>query len=78
MPKIQFFKPGTVDFDQTEKDLKDFLATQNYHIKPAGSIPLKRMAVKSGLAVLWQEQYHLCRGVGQPVFFCQLFFRHRK
>jgi len=52
------------DFDQTEKDLKDFLAAQNYHSMPVPGIPLKRMAVKSGLAVYGRNNITYVEGLG--------------
>jgi epoxyqueuosine reductase len=39
------------DLDNAEKYLSDFLAPKDYHIKSAPNLPLKRLAVKSGLAV---------------------------
>ncbi|MBN1873489.1 MAG: hypothetical protein JXA33_04600 [Anaerolineae bacterium] len=60
--KVEFVKQGKIydclslvmsDFEYTEKYLNDFLASKHYHIKSASNLPLKRLAVKSGLAVLW-------------------------
>jgi epoxyqueuosine reductase len=61
------------DFEQTEKDLKDFLAAQDYHILPAPGIPLKRMAVKSGLAVYGRNNITYVEGLGSLYSFASYF-----
>ena len=61
------------EFGQTEKDLHDFLATQNYHIIPATNIPLKRMAVQSGLAVYGRNNITYVEGLGSLYSFASYF-----
>ncbi len=61
------------DFDRAEKDLQDFLAQNNYHITPAGSIPLKRMAVKSGLAEYGRNNITYVDGLGSLYSFASYF-----
>ncbi len=38
------------DFDKTDQNLKAELSSKGYHVKETGNIPLKRLAVQSGLA----------------------------
>jgi epoxyqueuosine reductase len=61
------------EFEQTEKDLADFLAAQNYHITPAPGIPLKRLAVKSGLAVYGRNNITYVEGLGSLFSFAAYF-----
>jgi epoxyqueuosine reductase len=61
------------DFNQTEKDLHDFLAAQNYHIIPATNIPLKRLAVQSGLAVYGRNNITYVEGLGSLYSFASYF-----
>jgi epoxyqueuosine reductase len=71
--KYNFLSLVMSDFEQTEKDLQDFLATQNYHILPAPNIPLKRMAVKSGLAVYGRNNITYVEGLGSLYSFASYF-----
>jgi len=52
------------DFDTTEKYLNDFLGTTNHHLLPASNLPLKRLAVKSGLAVYGRNNICYVEGMG--------------
>lgn len=49
--KYNFVSLVMSDLDRTERYLSDFLAPRNCHTRSASGLPLKRLAVKSGLAV---------------------------
>jgi epoxyqueuosine reductase len=55
------------DFDTAEKELQDVLASRNFHLKPAACLPLKRLAVQSGLAVYGRN--NICYTGGMGSFF---------
>ncbi|MBI9093023.1 MAG: 4Fe-4S binding protein [Desulfobacterium sp.] len=46
-----FLSPVMSDFENTENDLKKGLSSLKYQVAAASKIPLKRLAVQSGLAV---------------------------
>lgn len=48
----------------TRKYLKNYLATKGYHIKQAPNLPLKRLAVRSGLAVYGRNNICYVEGMG--------------
>jgi epoxyqueuosine reductase len=71
--KYNFLSPVMSDFVHTEKKLNDFLASKNYHILPASNIPLKRLAVKSGLAVYGKNNICYVEGMGSIFSFAGYF-----
>jgi len=71
--KYDFLSLAMSDFDRTEKNLNDFLAPQNYHILPASNVPLKRLAVKSGLAVYGRNNICYVEGMGSFFSFAAYF-----
>lgn len=52
------------DFAKTNQYLQAFLAPQQYHIKAASNLPLKRLAVHSGLAVYGRNNICYVEGLG--------------
>jgi epoxyqueuosine reductase len=61
------------DFDGAKKDLNDFLAAHNDHILPAVNLPLKRLAVQSGLAVYGRNNICFVEGMGSSFSFAGYF-----
>jgi epoxyqueuosine reductase len=61
------------DFDHTEKDLSDFLVVSNYHIGSAPDLPMKRLAVKSGLAVYGRNNVCYVEGMGSLFSFAAYY-----
>jgi epoxyqueuosine reductase len=55
------------DFEQTEHYLHAFLALRGYQFKTASNLPLKRLAVHSGLAVYGRN--NICYVAGMGSFF---------
>ncbi len=52
------------DFARTERDLRARLEPQGVHLIPAGDVPLKRLAVRSGLAVYGRNNVTYVEGMG--------------
>ncbi len=71
--KVEFVKQGkkfnflslvVSDLNRTEKYLKDYLAPKDYHIESASNLPLKRLAVSSGLAIYGKNNICYIEGMG--------------
>ena len=80
--KVEFIKQGKKynfkslimsNFDNTDKYLNDFLTPHNYHIIAAPNIPLKRLAVQSGLAVYGKNNVTYVDGMGSFFSFAAYF-----
>jgi len=71
--KYTFLSLVMSDFDNTEKYLNDFLASKNYHATPAPNLPLKRLAVKSGLAVYGRNNICYIEEMGSCFSFAAYF-----
>lgn len=61
------------DFERTQKDLNDFLTAHNAHFLSASNLPLKRLAVQSGLAVYGKNNICFVEGMGS-VFSWAAYF----
>jgi epoxyqueuosine reductase len=61
------------DFDNTDKYLNDFVVSKNYHINSAPNLPLKRLAVQSGLAVYGRNNICYIEGMGSSFSFNAYF-----
>ncbi len=71
--KYHFSSLVMSDFDRTEADLKKFLAAGNDHITSASNLPLKRLAVKSGLAVYGKNNICYVEGMGSIFSFAAYY-----
>jgi len=71
--KYQFVSLVVSEIDQTESELTSILAAQGYQIKPAIDLPLKRLAVKSGLAVYGRNNICYVDGMGSSFLFAAYF-----
>ena len=61
------------DFERSEKDLRDFLAPQGYHIQSAPNLPMKRLAAHSGLAVYGRNNICYVEEMGSFFSFAAYF-----
>jgi epoxyqueuosine reductase len=61
------------DFDKTDKFLNDFIAAKGYHLQPAPKLPLKRLAVESGLAAYGRNNICYVEGMGSFLSFAAYF-----
>ncbi len=61
------------DIDNTEKYLKDFLVTKKFHIEGTSSLPMKRLAAQSGLAVYGRNNICYVEGMGSCFSFVAYF-----
>lgn len=62
--KYNFVSLIMSDFDKVEKYLVEFLGPKGYHIISAPDLPLKRLSVKSGLAVYGRNNICYVEGMG--------------
>ncbi len=69
-PFISLFKS---DFAGANQELTDLLAVQAYQLMPAVNIPLKRLAVQSGLAVYGKNNICFIDGMGSVFSFAAYF-----
>ena len=65
--------PVMSDFDKAEKVLRRLLSTQKNHIAAAKKLPLKRLAVQSGLAVYGRNNVCYIEGLGSNFSFAAYF-----
>ncbi len=61
------------DFGKSEKYLKDFILKNSYHIQPATKLPLKRLAVHSGLAVYGRNNICYVDEMGSFISFAAFY-----
>jgi epoxyqueuosine reductase len=71
--KYHFMSLVKSDFDTTKKYLQEFLAPNGYHLKPATNLPLKRLAVHTGLAVYGRNNICYVEGMGSFFSFSAYF-----
>jgi epoxyqueuosine reductase len=80
--KVEFIRQGKKynfvslimsDFNKTEKYLNEFLAQHNYHLAAAPNLPLKRLAVQSGLAVYGRNNISYVEGMGSFFSYAAYF-----
>ena len=62
------------DFESTESHLKKFLLSENYKIVEVSDIPLKRLAVQSGMAVYGRNNICYIDGMGSNFSFIAYYF----
>ncbi|MDP4093209.1 MAG: 4Fe-4S double cluster binding domain-containing protein [Bacillota bacterium] len=76
--KVQFAKNGVKydllslvrsDFESNEKYLHEFITERGYNIKAAPNLPMKRLAVKCGLAVYGRNNITYVDGMGSYFSF---------
>lgn len=61
------------DFESTEKYIKDYLVSKDYHIEPVWSIPMKRMAAQCGLAVYGRNNICYIEDMGSNFSFAAYY-----
>lgn len=71
--QYNFLSLAVSDFNNTEKYLNDFLALTDYHFKKATNLPLKRLAVESGLAAYGRNNIGYVDGMGSFFSFAAYF-----
>ncbi len=67
--KIKALSLVMSDFETTESHLKNYLFSQNYKIAEAPDLPLKRLAVQSGLAVYGRNNICYINSMGSNFSF---------
>jgi len=67
-----FMCPTVSDFDSTQKYISDLTTFKGYHIQPAPTLPLKRLAARTGLGVYGRN--NICYSGKMGSFFSFLAF----
>jgi epoxyqueuosine reductase len=61
------------DFDHVEKEIKSLLSAEKYNVITAQNLPLKRLAVQSGLAVYGRNNICYREGMGSNFSFAAFY-----
>ncbi len=69
-PVVSLFKSN---FDGAKQELAELLAAQGYHMQSAVNLPLKRLAVQSGLAVYGKNNVSFIDGMGSVFSYAAYF-----